>query len=1257
MSRIASVALGGYYKTPTHLLDPIGALVEIQPGHHSFFDPCAGDGEALFHLDALWTDAKASRYDRELSAIELEADRHLELLKRFTPIYGEYNVGARCLHADAFTVRHQSSYSYQGCSVLYLNPPYDMHPVRGRLEEAFLERFTPMVMPNGVLLYLVPVHALAASAKTLATCYRNHHVFRFPQADYEAYKQVVLVANRADGDEFQQALYDNLINLGQNPNQIPELNGQRHVVTALANRQAALQLSVQPVDYKALLGSFKAWHTSAGKHVVPAEAVIPATGLGNLLTRHYPLAMPPKAGHIATGVAAGIFNGKVLDPDEIESPLPRLLIKGCFRRDWRQIEEKKNKSGVVVGQVQVQQPVLEVSVFDMKNLSYHTLRSEEEQATWDGKIASMSTGDLLQNYGAGMLDALIQQCPVGYDPKCADQQIELAHIKRPLYPAQAHVVKAALYALGGPTCALKRRRGKFALILGEIGSGKTQCSLALIKHIGSKRPLVLCPPHLLQGWQDQVREVVPEYTCHVLSDVEDVQRFAALKGGLHMGILSRETAKLGHERVATQLSVCPACFGPLPTGKNNEALDCARQRLRCECQRQYPANALGRWTQRLAYAAATLLTTDKRDLLSYAYRRRLATRPVTEEQKDLGWDTAVALLPALAKHVLGDLLQQGSAPLSEDAVRVLTRLGLMLQDEQLLEYVQLVYWLGAALGDSQARQLARTLSMSLPPHLFDLWADRVACCPDRLFEQYYSSYSASNSAGNMRAVYACMRANNPVHSIGYDKSYAYAHWIQKEGVWCHDNLEPVTEETLNQLISALRLLAPWNLGRVCGSPLYQSVAQPTKRVALANYIATHAKHAFDTLICDEIQEFNNADSSQAIAAHLLMGLGYPTLWLTGSVSNGYASSLFANLWAMDREFREEFPRNGLNDFVVRYGYRKRMVEDRDKEEGKIVAYGTVSDRVERTARIMGHAPGVLPLFIYRYLLKHACVLHKSDTAEIPPLREHRVVVDPLPEQAAAYRHLEEAVKAQLRQDQFVSGRAGKLFGAISELPSYLDLCGLGPYEVRYPQALDNELVATGEVITGRLPKEAWLLAFVKEHAARGDRVMVFTEHEAIQTHLEAFLKKESGLKVVSLVARKVPTAKRQAWIDDKVVRAKADVLIVNPKAVQTGLNNLVYFNKAVFFEDPACDPITYRQAIGRIDRIGQVKATDVYCLVYKDTHQELVHRLLMLKVAVSRATDGLDAEGALVAAGAVDGHALDAAQSVGRLLAQKMMAA
>ncbi|MBZ0111387.1 MAG: DUF6094 domain-containing protein, partial [Thermoanaerobaculia bacterium] len=76
----------------------------------------------------------------------------------------------------------------------FLNPPYDTDREHRRLEQRFLARFTDALAPGGALVFVVPHAALAASAELLASRYARIGVWRFPDPDFAAFKQVVVVA-------------------------------------------------------------------------------------------------------------------------------------------------------------------------------------------------------------------------------------------------------------------------------------------------------------------------------------------------------------------------------------------------------------------------------------------------------------------------------------------------------------------------------------------------------------------------------------------------------------------------------------------------------------------------------------------------------------------------------------------------------------------------------------------------------------------------------------------------------------------------------------------------------------------------------------------------------------------------------------------------------------------------------------------------------------------------------------------------------
>src|SRR5688572_24168240 len=63
-------------------------------------------------------------------------------------------------------------------------------------EHAFLTSLTRALCPGGVLVYLVPQARLSVSARYLASHYAGLRAWRFPDPEYTAFRQVVLLATR-----------------------------------------------------------------------------------------------------------------------------------------------------------------------------------------------------------------------------------------------------------------------------------------------------------------------------------------------------------------------------------------------------------------------------------------------------------------------------------------------------------------------------------------------------------------------------------------------------------------------------------------------------------------------------------------------------------------------------------------------------------------------------------------------------------------------------------------------------------------------------------------------------------------------------------------------------------------------------------------------------------------------------------------------------------------------------------------------------
>ncbi len=1235
MTRIASQAVAGYFPTPRRIVELIANGLSPEPFTRmsyqdisaTLFDPCIGEGEAA---KILFERMKQQIVDRTLrcpgkvfvQGIELEGERAviaaaslegkcITSKDRASESQHSYWQGVEVHHANALKCI-VSTIDSSGLSLCYLNPPYDFDRVYGRMEEAFLQRVTKWLNTSSLLLFVVPYYSLAASVDTLSRYYENVRCYRFPEPEFSVFKQVVVVAKRSFSKTTDWMIENNVKNWAEHPETIPILDETFQVTYPVSMRRCWVhELKVLKVDETTLLKQFVPFHQSGKKGgLFSNRQAYPQKNITDLLQQSYQLAASPKPAHVATAIAAGVFNGSRVVPNN--PGLPPLLVKGVFDKEFRTVKENTDKkSGVVTSIVQVQQPKLTVTVFDLDNRIFRQLPQGIVINEKLRSVQDMTVADLLHYYSRDMLRVMLEQCPVNYTTDNAGEYV-LPRTRRKLYAAQAHAVRALVKLYDSQ---LAESKSASAVLLGEIGCGKSTVSLLVAKMLKANRVIVMCPPHLLESWETQYKAVFGISNTKRLQTVQDVEDFTKM-GGFALGILSREAAKLDHERGSVE-KVCPSCGLPV------EPNDYARKREKCSNMRSLVCEGapLHPWTDAVVKLARCLNPFYPND---EAVKMLLPQRAYRLREHAITKTSFEDMQQNMLDHVRGN-------PVFEF---------LMVQ---MLEALSQIHY------DTQ--QVFASMISRLIVHVCD---DYVAFA-QRVYDVKKALPQYSTTRYHDELIDTCYKralvdgVTVPEHLKGVEEFAA-----------THSKKSP--QETLLEVLRFLVSFCKLTRGNVCGAPLYYSTPKP-RRVALSQYIASHAKNAFDFLILDEGHEYSADGSAQEKAAHRLVQLGKPVLLMTGSIMNGYAHSLFTNLWYLSRKFREEFERDDVERFVDRYGYRKQIVEKVDSKTGKVVEFGTVSDRVVSRERKTGVAPGVLPLLVIKHLLPIAVTLHKEDLQlDLPPCTQERVQIEMLPEQRRAYEHLKTALMNQIVEDMFTELN-GKLWGQMAELPSFLDRCvhGIGNtqtgvYEIRYPENVGGQVIASEAPLNHTLlPKEQWMITKIKEEIAEGRNVLVFGWHIELLPRLKRIIEAAIGEPVALLESRKVAPEHRESWIAEHVLAKGRKVLVLNPVGVKTGINNLVTFSTVIWYENPACNPEVMRQANGRVDRIGQTKPTRVFMPVYGDSLQDHMHQLLMAKVGVSLQTDGLNGEDALAAAGAASDDALSIGfDNIGKLLFELM---
>ncbi len=132
------------------------------------------------------------------------------------------------------------------------------------------------------------------------------------------------------------------------------------------------------------------------------------------------------------------------------------------------------------------------------------------------------------------------------DAAIAQLQTRSQELGKPLFTAQEHIAKAAKTLLAD-------KGGKCLFVIGEMGSGKSSISNAIAHIMGATATtnLIVCPPHLTQKWEREIRETFPKSTRLQVFQIRSIRDFEAAKTEATLYdktffILSREKSKLSY---------------------------------------------------------------------------------------------------------------------------------------------------------------------------------------------------------------------------------------------------------------------------------------------------------------------------------------------------------------------------------------------------------------------------------------------------------------------------------------------------------------------------------------------------------------------------------------------------------------------------------------------------------------------------------------------------------------------------------------
>lgn len=1110
--RLAGQAKLGYYPTPDLSLSLILTwLATPQPGFRRALDPCCGRGEALAAL-------AAHGHPLETYGIELSDTRAADASETLTHVL---NTG----YENA--VLTDETYS-----LCLLNPPYDGQEMTGggmRLEETFLLPTTPLLVPGGVLVYIIP-HARINEriARHLAGWYKDMRCFRLTDDDYPVFKQVVIFGvRRAMYKTPTQEEYTSILAWAEG--HLPELHaGQGEYalpLSPLKGRQG------KPFRFQYHAVSDEAMVREA--HLAAASLETNSKDWRDLRPKGEPPALhpviTPKKGHIASQLSGGLLGTNL-----VQHHGASLLLKGGQRKYSVVVNGgDEEDSQIVIEDKGRKRTMRRVDVEERFETILTTL---DETGALRTTVSPQEIAELLKTHVEQLAAVVMARNVPQYEmnpEKWEWEALDLLSRERKLpgrdetglTDFQRHLT------IANGRLLLKARAG---ILMAEMGSGKTSVAIAIAeylqtalgqRHASSKRspyPVLVAGPGIVTGeenWPKEIPDVTPGAEGRVIT----------------VGVKPLpKPEKIGRWLESLGLQLDEDAFEGLTTGS------CLGKIMLTAKDQGIPL------THPIWRALEGALKRAEKDTPP---KRKNAKQPSLLDGRAGGFAWLGLDIPRDANHgretagkyslaQFVDEYQRGLLPEKSFAILSYETAKLGPGRVNAMRTKRVKVWHMDEEGERQA-------------HLA-----QVCTCPGcgAIVADGYDPESGAPLPGKFVTP---VKADN---WIAMRRRFCQAPtprwvWDEETGkkVW-------MTHDAEGQ---------PY----VCGTPLFENTS--LRREAAADYVRKKAKDVFGLFLCDEIHMAKAKGTGVGWALTALHTASRYTLGLTGTLFGGYSTSIFWLLYRLVPQVRREFGFSDEMRWAQKFGLLKTTFyvgEDEMVEDG---AY--TGTRFRETVR---EKPGLSSAIVGLALERCTFSSLKDIGLPLPDYREEIIrlplseaMEDLLPLADGSQDKPPTGLLAWALDRQKLDDGKGAISVWLNTALNWPD-AAFRPrhvvFNTRYRDYLTLDMLQKTEFVTdipalsGWLPKETWLADTCLAERRSGRKVLVYLrqtgEHD-IQPRLAECLEAH-GLRVGILRPSLAPR-QRASWI--KAHANQFDVLLTNARLVQVGLN-LTTFSTGIFYE-------------------------------------------------------------------------------------------